>query len=260
MTDRFFIIEMVQTVSGLSVYRSPKHFKGRVVAGDPELNGCIGYYNDYGSIDQTIVYVPNIQPSHEAYLDGLPDVLSIPANLDTVITAGQVGNIRSALQAREISGNWINAGDTYRQAIRETLWVFQFMQEYTQFAGFNPLEHGVNLGATIGSVVVNNWEALKARHLDLLTQIDPDTITQSNPSGTVYHPVKAWQLVVTSEALQAGMSQENIYKCALMHLMDRAAINVAGVIPSNTFGQALRLIGNSKTNVPYVWAGAGVVV
>lgn len=256
MTDRFYIIEMVQN----GIYRSPKYFRGRVTAGDPNLDGCIGYYNDYGAINQTIVCVPNIQPAHETYLDGLPDVLAIPADLDTQITAGQVAGIRSALQAREIPGNWINAGDTYRQAIRETIWVFSFMQEYTQFAGFNPIAEGVNLSATMGAVTVNQWQTLKARHLELLSTIDPDTITEFTPQGFVYHPVKAWQVPLTAEALAGGMSQVNIYKCALLVLLDKAGFDVSGVQSSTTFGQILRVIGNSNTNKPYMWAGAGITV
>ncbi len=256
MTSRFYIVEMVNNPP----YRSPKYFGGRATPTDSNLSGIVGYYNDYGVIDQCIVYVKNIAPIHEAYLDALPDVLAIPANLDTVITAGQVAGIRSALQAREIPGSWVNAGDTYRQAMRETMWVFDFMKRYTTFANFNPIAAGVNLSATLGAVTVNQWQNLRNRYVQALTEIDPETISIGTPEGRMHTPYTAWHNVTVVEALAAGMSQTNVYKCAALVVLDRMNFSLINVQASTTFGDVLRAVGNNRTNVPFLWAGADVTI
>lgn len=82
---RLYFVDIVQN----GIYRSPAHFGGRVVAADAVLADVVGFYCDYGQINQCLIYARDISPVHEDYLDALPDVLAIPADLDTVITAGQ---------------------------------------------------------------------------------------------------------------------------------------------------------------------------
>jgi hypothetical protein len=253
---RFFFVDIVQN----GIYRSPAHFGGRFAAPDPELAGIIAYYHDYGLVNQAIVYIPSLPPDAEIYLDNLPDVLGIPANLETVIGAGSVAAIRSALEARDIPGTWIGAGDTYRQAMRETFWVFDVMQDYTTFAAFNPIAAGINLNTTMGNVAVAQWTVLRDRWNTAKTEIDPDTITELTPDGFPYDKYTAWSKVVSVEAANAGMSLANIRKCALMVLVDNAGYDVSPVTSSTTFGQILRGIGNAKTNQAWVWAGAGVTI
>lgn len=256
MTSRFYVVEMINNPP----YRSPKYFGGRLNPTDVNLDGIIGHYNDYGVIDQCIVYVKNIAPEHEAYLDALPDVLAVPADLETQIAVGQVSGIRAALQAREIPGNWINAGNTYRQVMRETMWVFDFMKRYTSFANFNPIAAGVNLSATMGAVTINQWQNLHNRYLLALTEIDPETIDIGTPEGRLHTPYTAWHNVTVVEALAAGMSQTNVYKCAAMVVLNLLNFDLVGVQASTTFGDILKGVGNSRTNTPFVWAGAEVTI
>lgn len=256
MTSRFYVVEMVNNPP----YRSPKYFGGKGNPTDANLGGIVGFYNDYGVIDQCIVYVKTIDPAHEAYLDTLPDVLAIPSDLDAAITAGQVAGIRSALQARDIPGSWINAGDTYRQAMRETMWVFDFMKRYTAFANFNPIAAGVNLNTALGAVTVNQWQNLRNRYVQALTEIDPDTIILEPPDGRLHTQYTAWHNVTVVEALAAGMSQANVYKCAALVVLDQMNFDLINVQASTTFGDVLRAVGNNRTNVPFLWAGANVTI
>lgn len=256
MTSRIYIVETVNAGSA----RCPKYFGGRAAQTDPNLNGIKGRYFYYGRFDQCLVYVKDIDPAHEAYLQSLPDVLAVPADLNTIIAAGQVANIRTQLAARNIPGGWINAGDTYRRVIRETMWVFDFLQRYTAFANFNPLAEGIDLNTTLGAVVINQWGNLLARYLQALTEIDPDTITPDRPEGTLHTPYSAWHNVVTVEALAQGMSQNNIHKCAALVVLTTLGFNISGAQSSTTFNDILSAVGNNRTGVPYLWAGASEAI
>lgn len=137
---RLYFVDIVQT----GIYRSPAHFGGRVVAPDTELVGVQWALMDYGLIPQGLV-AAEVDSTQQAYLDGLADVLAIPADLDATVTAGNVTVIRNALEARNIPGTWVNVGDSYRVVLREIAGYFQFMQRLTAITGLSPLTQGITL-------------------------------------------------------------------------------------------------------------------
>jgi hypothetical protein len=111
---------------------------------DPELVGVPLGRMDYGLINQMLV-AATVDAAQQAYLDGLPDVLVIPLDLETTVTAGNRNAIRNALRNRNIPSSWVNTGDTYRVVLREIAGYFQFMQRLTAITQLNPLTAGITL-------------------------------------------------------------------------------------------------------------------
>lgn len=138
---RLYFVDIVQT----GIYRSPDHFGGRAVAPDTELIGVQWALMDYGLIPQGLV-AAEVNTDQQTYLDSLPDVTVIPADLDATVTAGNVSAIRNALEARNIPATWVNVGDSYRVVLREIAGYFQFMQRLTGITGLDPTAQGITLG------------------------------------------------------------------------------------------------------------------
>lgn len=138
--ERLYFVDIVQT----GIYRSPDHFGGRVVAPDAELVGVQWVLVDYGLVNQGLV-AATVDSTQQAYLAGLADVLTIPLDLETVITGSAVNALRNDLEAREIPATWVNNGDTYRIVLREVIGYFYFMQRLTAITGSTPAAAGVAL-------------------------------------------------------------------------------------------------------------------
>lgn len=85
-------------------------------------------------------------------LTAQPDVLALPANLNSNPSAAQVNNIQTILANRGVPSTWINTGLTYRQIARRLEAIFQFARKYRGLAQASTLLNGRTLSATIGSL------------------------------------------------------------------------------------------------------------
>ncbi len=157
MTLRFYIVPMIQ----VGIYRGPAHFESRAAVADLPLVGVRGTFVDYGLIPVCLVAM-EVDTVQETYLSTLSDIQPVPADIDAVITAGQVGTVRTALEAFSIPGTWVNAGDSYRVVMREVIGYFEFMKRLTAITGINPLTLGISL-STQFSQIPQTWQDAMVR-------------------------------------------------------------------------------------------------
>lgn len=143
---RFYIVPVVQ----VGIYRSPAHFGGRSNPVDAELAGMTWGMMDYGLINVGMVGA-QVNPTQITYLNGLTDIIVIPANIDNTIGAN-LATVKSKLAAFDIPNVSIQAADTYRLAMREVAGSFQFMQRLSAITGVNPTTLNIHLSTTYGQL------------------------------------------------------------------------------------------------------------
>jgi len=221
VATRLYFVDIIRTVSN----RYPAHF------GDPrhgfpadvELVGVRWSMLDYGEIDQGLV-AADLSASQITYMASLPDVLAIPANIDNLVTAGNVATIQNALEARGIPGTWVNVGDSYRVVLREIAGYFDVVQKLSVLLQIDPTAQGYSLSATIGATALAQWQAIKARWIVLKGTMDE---------------VSAYQQTRT-EALQAGLSSTNFLRASLLVVLDFKGYDISAITASTTIRQVLR--------------------
>jgi hypothetical protein len=98
---------------------------------------------DYGMEDICLL-ITNVTDEQHASLIANSDVYSLPANLDQVLTAGEVVQVKQALEAIMIPGDLVDATWTWRKVIGFALRLFQFIQRLAAF-GKHPFPPTVNL-------------------------------------------------------------------------------------------------------------------
>lgn len=242
------------TVNG--IYRSPSHFGGRAVAPDPELVGVQWSMMDYGMINVGMI-VADVSNTQVTYLQGLADVIMVPANIDTTLGAGQLTATRNALESKNIPADWVNTGDTYRSIIREIMGYFQFMQRYTATTFFNPIANGVSLDTTMGNPALNNWQAMKTRWNEIQATVRPKTpeelaadeilIQHGLPiTPDVNYDYGEAMRMTMDEANLAGLSQANCLKAALIMIGDDMGYDVSAVAAGTTLRGILRGLANQN--------------
>jgi hypothetical protein len=152
--------------------RGPKYFTWRYDPDPPGIN-CPWSMKDYGLMDQAVLCA-DIQPADATTMAGYADVLSIPANLDTNLTAGAVNTAKNYLESVNIPAGWISTADTYRSVLRSLLGIFFFLQRVTAIAG---------QAIDWVSVPLNTqWRNIPATWRDAMTQAA--TEMQFDTSGT----------------------------------------------------------------------------
>lgn len=148
VTIRWYIVP-ITLVNGNARYAS--HFGGKGLTPDAQLAGVEKVMMDYGLIDVGLV-VANVTPTQITYLNGLSDIIVIPANIDNTIGAN-LNTVKSKLATFNIPSVSIAAGDTYRKAMREIAGQFEFMDSLTALTEVNPMTLNANvLSITYGSL------------------------------------------------------------------------------------------------------------
>lgn len=226
MTLRLFLVDFTQVGN----VRNPNHFGGLHQAPDAELAGV----SVSGTIDFALqpigLVAANVTPTQVTYLGNQTDVTVIPLDLDTTLTTqSQVNNISALLEARNIPGTWVNVGDSYRRIIREIIGYFEFMNSYFGHTQYDPITQGINLSVQLGAPAINNWQAMKARWLELQTLTNPNT-------GFLYTDNQAYiQMLI--ESTNAGLSSLNCLKASVPIIADFLGYSTSGMTATTTLRQ-----------------------
>jgi hypothetical protein len=129
---RYYILPIVRDAT--LTQRGPKYFQwGR----GPDKIGtidCQWSLKDYGSIDQAVACA-YLSAAQHATVSANSDVLSLPVNIDTTMTAGAVSAAQTFLETYNIPAGWINTGDTYRATLRTITAFFLYLQRVNGIAG-----------------------------------------------------------------------------------------------------------------------------
>ena len=221
VATRLYFVNIIRT----PIFRYPAHFGDprHGFPADAELVGVRWSMLYYGQIDQAIV-AADLNVSQITYMAGQSDVLVIPANIDNLVTAGNVTTIQNALEARGIPGTWVNVGDSYRVVLREIAGYFEILQKLSELLQVDPTAQGYSLSATIGATALAQWQVVKARWIVL--------------KGTMSE-IAAYQQTRT-EALEAGLSSANFLRASLLVVLDFKGYDISAITASTTIRQILR--------------------
>lgn len=119
---------------------------------------------DYGNEPFCLVGVVDIDGPTDTALSQQADVLNLPDNLDQQIGAGAaLTRARGGLESANIPGTWLQATNTWRDAIRFVGAVCQFAQRFQgMVSGTVWFGGGVTLATTFGSLPAGARNALTA--------------------------------------------------------------------------------------------------
>lgn len=87
--------------------------------------------------------------------------LATESNLDNALTAGQANTAKTRFESVGIPGQFINAGDTRREAIRGVVGMFLFSQRMEGKFGSGFWKRGQALGITLDTAYADFPQALK---------------------------------------------------------------------------------------------------
>lgn len=152
MTVRHYLIPVESTATS----RGPKYFAYRADPDPPALiQGVAWAWIPFGS-EPTGLIAADVDTAQHATLAGLPDVTTIPANLDLQVGAN-LATVQASLEALNIPADTLTANNTYRQVLRGTIAIFKVSQRFRSIRGqvagngrlFPP---GVTMATTLGAL------------------------------------------------------------------------------------------------------------
>lgn len=96
--------------------------------------------------EETWLSGADVTPEQQAAIDADPLIYSFPENIDTNLTAQGVQALSSYLEDVNVPAHWLNAGFSFREAIRIIAAMFQYMQrlEYLLGGRFFDANTGLN--------------------------------------------------------------------------------------------------------------------
>ena len=154
MSERLYIVPRAGLGTKADAY-VPKYFAGTTkIIG----NGQAWSAADYGS-DGWFIAAANLNASDDALVIGQPDAFGLPFDLSQTLTAGQVTNVQTKLEAANIPAGWVSTGFTWRQVVHIVLGMFLFLQRFNgiwaQQNNGPPIPlfgGGITLSTTFGSL------------------------------------------------------------------------------------------------------------
>ncbi len=144
MLVRYYIIPIEEVGSA----RGPKYLKWRFGTGTLDVQWSC---KDFGATNQMLCAVNAEQVDHDVLL-AQGDIVKIPANLDSNVTAAALPTVRAELEALGVPGNWITTLHTYREVVRFVAGLFLFAQRHHDLYNQEIRPVGIDLGDTWGDL------------------------------------------------------------------------------------------------------------
>lgn len=139
-----------------------------------DLDGWVGI--DYGSEGVFFLFAAVTAEQHTA-LSAQTDVLAVPANLDTTISALALTTIQTKLEAANLPADWVTTSMTYRTVLRTLLKIAQIAQRYTGLFGTAPMWPA---GVTLDTRWNQLTQAQQSRLLQVAQSFNLDTTGVTN--------------------------------------------------------------------------------
>lgn len=159
MALRLYIVPVVGTGSKADP-RTPKYFT------DGTVTSVAWTANVYGFEPWAIV-AADLSPTDDAIIVNELDAFALPFDLSPLLTAPQVTNVQTKLEAAHIPSGWVNTSLTWTDVVRTVLGMFAFFQRYSGiYARQNGTVPpslflgGITLDSTFGTLSVANQNAL----------------------------------------------------------------------------------------------------
>jgi hypothetical protein len=116
---------------------------------------------DYGREDTMLAGAQVTAAQHTALAANL-DVIAIPSNLDSNISAAALSTVQDRVESLKIPANWLTTNHTYRDVVRIVGKIFMLMQRFDGLHHRTFFDTNITLATTwgqLGTVVRENMEA-----------------------------------------------------------------------------------------------------
>jgi hypothetical protein len=125
---------------------------------------------DMGLEPYCLLGVRNILEADDAIVSAHTDVFTLPTNLDNQVS-GALTQVRNALEALNIPGNWVAANNTFREVTRMVCGLFQFLQQLNGVTSTRLFSSGITLATRFNQLpqAVRDSMILAATNLGINT-------------------------------------------------------------------------------------------
>lgn len=155
MAIRYYVMPIIRegNVRGPKYFRWPRN-------GNP--TGLAVRWNmiDYGLIDQCIA-VADVTTAQNTTLAANSDVLAIPANINSTLTAAAVTTAEAYLENIGMPAQWVSTSFTYREVLRIVGGCFLYMQRVTAILGRSITLTGGVLGLQMQNIAADIRAAMQ---------------------------------------------------------------------------------------------------
>lgn len=155
MTVRFFLWP-VET-NGAS--RGPKYLPWRYDPDPPALLNVPWSPLDFG-LEPTALIAADVDAAQLATIAAQLDITVIPSNLDLQVGAN-LATVQASLELLNIPGDFVTAGNTYRQVLRGLIAIFSVAQRFNGLGNGRLFPAGITLATTLGAVSVSVRQQLQ---------------------------------------------------------------------------------------------------
>lgn len=134
-------------------YLTPKatNAKGEIRPKYIQAMSLIGDWMDYGVEDAYLIAV-EVDDDQHATLTLNSDVISIPADIDSAIGLTALTTVQNKMEGLHIPAGWVTTNNTYRDIIRVTGRLFQFMGRFQAVNLATLFESGITLDTRINQL------------------------------------------------------------------------------------------------------------
>jgi hypothetical protein len=125
---RLYLVPREEVEADGATWRHPKYFYSEYsISVLPELENTPWSCREYGHEGMCLVVSDVTQEQHDA-LKVQPDVIAIPADLDSNFSSQAVSVASDFLESYHLPANWLNTSYTYREGLRVVSHFMAFMQ------------------------------------------------------------------------------------------------------------------------------------
>lgn len=147
---RFYVLPKVAVTEPLPSFE-PKYLSGLGISNAESV--------DYG-LEDTYLTGAEVTGEQHTALAGEIDVIAIPADLDANIGLSALSTVKSKLEGLNVPAEWVTTSHTYRDVLRLTARLFQFMQRFHGRSGLTLFLAGIELDHTVGSLSQAHFDAV----------------------------------------------------------------------------------------------------
>lgn len=130
---------------------------------------------DYGLVERTIV-AADLTPAQVGQAEAQADVYMMPEDIDQNLGSSEVLDVANFLDNSNAPSGWVSTSLTWRDTARQITAFFMYMQLLTNLAQTNPLETGIPLTRTYGSLSQAWQDWIKEAAVERGTATEEETI------------------------------------------------------------------------------------
>ena len=179
-------------------YEIPKYVPHRHRAATTGLEGLVWAWVTY-LLEDVGLLAADVTPAQHTILNGQSDVIAVPVNLDTTLSAGAVTVAQTQLETWRIPNAWVSTALTYREVLRTIYAMWRVHNRYVGRTEGRLFGGAVTLDTTLGELPA----AARQRLADAASDFGVDT-SAATGATTLRQALKAFADQVADQTFQVG--------------------------------------------------------